>query len=107
VDARTPLRAAHEILSDMSVSAFAEQARRELAATGETRAQTTRRHGHRTHRTRGAHRPARAEGKTNPEIAAQLYVSPRTVERHMSKIFTKFGVSSRRKLEQALRSCRF
>jgi DNA-binding NarL/FixJ family response regulator len=47
-----------------------------------------------------------AEGRTNPEIAAQLYVSPRTVEWHMSKILTKLGVSSRRRLEKALRSSR-
>ncbi len=91
----------------MSVSAFAEQARRELAATGETARR--RRVDMVTALTAQEAHIARLapEGKTNPEIAAQLYVSPRTVEWHMSKIFTKFGVSSRRKLEQALRSCRF
>jgi DNA-binding CsgD family transcriptional regulator len=105
-DARTHLRTAHEMLSDMGVSAFAEQARRELAATGET----ARRRGvdavtaltaQEAHIARLA-----AEGKTNPEIAAELYVSPRTVEWHMGKIFTKLGVGSRRRLEQALRSSR-
>ena len=90
----------------MSVSAFAEQARRELAATGETARRrrvdmVTALTAQEAHIARLAPRV-----KTNPEIAAQLYVSPRTVERHMSKIFTKFGVSSRRKLEQALRSSR-
>jgi len=75
-DARAHLRTAHAMLSDMGISAFAEQARHEVAATGETRAQTTRRHGHRTHRAGGAHRPARAEGKTNPEIARSAVRQP-------------------------------
>ena len=106
MDARTHLRTAHEMLSDMSVSAFAEQARRELAATGETARRrrvdmATALTAHEAHIARLA-----AEGKTNPEIAAQLYVSPRTVEWHMSKILTKLGVGSRRKLEQALRNSR-
>jgi DNA-binding NarL/FixJ family response regulator len=92
------------MLSDMGISAFAEQARHEVAATGETahrrRVDTvTALTAQEAHIARLA-----AEGRTNPEIAAQLYVSPRTVEWHMSKIFTKLGVSSRRRLEQALRS---
>jgi DNA-binding NarL/FixJ family response regulator len=94
------------MLSDMGISAFAEQARHELAATGET---ARRRRvdtvsaltAQETHIARLA-----AERKTNLEIAAQLYVSSRTVEWHMSKILVKLGVSSRRKLEQALRSPR-
>jgi cation diffusion facilitator family transporter len=92
------------MLSDMGISAFAEQARHEVAATGETarrrRVDTvTALTAQEAHIARLA-----AEGRINPEIAAQLYVSPRTVEWHMSKIFTKLGVSSRRRLEQALRS---
>jgi DNA-binding CsgD family transcriptional regulator len=106
VDARTHLRTAHTMLSDMGVTAFAEQARHELAATGETaRRRSVDTVGQLTAQETHIARLA-AEGKTNPEIAAQLYVSPRTVEWHMSKIFTKLGVGSRRKLDQALRRSR-
>jgi DNA-binding NarL/FixJ family response regulator len=104
VDARTHLRTAHEMLSSMGAMAFAEQARHELSATGETARR--RRVDTVTELTAQEAHIARlaAEGKTNPEIAAQLYVSPRTVEWHMSKVFTKLGVSSRRKLGQAMRT---
>jgi DNA-binding CsgD family transcriptional regulator len=82
----------------MGVEAFAGRAGRELSATGET----VRR---RTVETDGALTPQEAhiarlagEGLTNPEIAAQLYLSPRTVEWHLRKVFTKRGLSTRRQL---------
>jgi DNA-binding CsgD family transcriptional regulator len=104
VDGRTHLRTAHDMLSDMGAMAFAEQARHELAATGET-ARKRSVDAVRELTEQEAHIARLAvEGKTNPEIAAQLYVSPRTVEWHMSKIFTKLGVSSRRRIGQALRT---
>jgi DNA-binding NarL/FixJ family response regulator len=90
----------------MGVTAFAEQARHELAATGETaRRRSVDTVNELTAQEAHIARLA-AEGKTNPEIAAQLYVSPRTVEWHMSKIFTKLGVGPRRKLDRALRESR-
>jgi DNA-binding NarL/FixJ family response regulator len=97
------LRTAHTVLSDLGIAAFAEQARHELAATGETaRRRSVDTVGELTAQEAHIARLA-AAGKTNPEIAAQLYVSPRTVEWHMGRIFTKLGVGSRRKLDQALR----
>ena len=104
VDARRHLHTAHDMLSGMGAMAFAEQARHELAATGETaRRRSVDTVIELTPQEQHIARLA-AEGRTNPEIAAQLYVSPRTVEWHMSKIFTKLGVSSRRRLGQALRT---
>ncbi len=106
MDARTHLRTAHEILSDMSVSAFAEQARRELAATGETARRrrvdmVTALTAQEAHIARLA--PRERQTRRSP---LSCTLAPARVEWHMSKIFTKFGVSSRRKLEQALRSSR-
>jgi DNA-binding CsgD family transcriptional regulator len=90
------------MLSAMGAAAFAELAQRELAATGETPrkrsvetvVQLTAQEAHIA--------KLAVEGKSNAEIAARLYVSPRTVEWHMSKVFTKLGINSRRKLSPAL-----
>ena len=84
----------------MGVEAFADRARHELAATGETvrkRAVETR--GELTAQEAHIARLA-AEGLTSPEIAAALYLSPRTVEWHLRKIFAKLGVSTRRQLRR-------
>ena len=100
VDARAQLRMAHETLAAMGVDAFADRARRELRATGETvRKRTAETHGELTAQETHIARLA-AEGLTNPEIAAELYLSPRTVEWHLRKIFTKLGVSTRRQLRR-------
>ncbi len=102
VDARAQLRTAYESLSAMGVRGFAERARRELVATGETvRKRTV---GTATQLTEQEAHIARlaATGSTNPEIGAALYISARTVEWHLRKVFTKLGVSSRRGLRQAL-----
>jgi DNA-binding CsgD family transcriptional regulator len=98
VDARTQLRTAYEALTAMGVGAFAERARRELLATGETvRKRTVETYEKLT--AQEAHIAKLAgEGLTNPEIAAALYISPRTVEWHLRKIFGKVGVSTRRQL---------
>jgi DNA-binding CsgD family transcriptional regulator len=100
--AREQLRTAHEMLTAMGAAAFAERARRELAAAGETVR-------HRTVETRADLTAQEAsiarlavEGRTNPEIGAQLFLSARTVEWHMRKIFTKLGINSRRELGAAL-----
>ena len=104
VDARTHLRTAHDMLSGMGATAFAELAGRELAATGETpRRRRAKAVVHLTAQEAHIARLA-VDGKTNAEIAAQLYVSPRTVEWHMSKILAKLGITSRRKLDLGLRA---
>ena len=102
VDAREQLRAAHEMFSRMGAAAFAERARRELSATGETvRKRAVETLDELTAQEAQVARLA-AQGLTNPEIGAQLFISPRTVEYHLSKVFPKLGISSRRELRKAL-----
>jgi DNA-binding CsgD family transcriptional regulator len=102
-DARSQLRTAFDMLSAMGAAAFADRARRGLAATGEK----TRRRNDETAdelTEQEAHIARLAiDGKTNTEIGAQLYVSPRTVEWHLRKVFAKLGIASRRELAAALR----
>ena len=102
VDAREQLRVAHTMLSDMGMEAFAERARRELLATGETvRKRTVETLDELTPQEMQVARLA-ADGQTNPEIGAQLFLSPRTVEWHLTKAFGKLGISSRKQLRSAL-----
>ncbi|PWU25039.1 MAG: LuxR family transcriptional regulator, partial [Candidatus Rokuibacteriota bacterium] len=101
-DAREHLRIAHTMLSDMGMEAFAERARRELLATGETvRQRTVETLDELTPQELQVARLA-ADGQTNPEIGGQLFLSPRTVEWHLTKVFGKLGISSRRHLRSAL-----
>jgi DNA-binding CsgD family transcriptional regulator len=106
VDSRTELRVAYDLFADMGAAAFAERARRELAATGET-ARNQARHTV-SELTRQEMQIARlaVDGKTNSEIGTQLYLSPRTVEWHLRKVFGKLDISSRRELGRALRMTR-
>jgi DNA-binding CsgD family transcriptional regulator len=98
VDARAQLRTAHEMLDAMGMAAFAERARRELIATGETvRRRTVEAPSTLTAQEALIARLAR-DGRTNPEIGAQLFLSARTVEWHLRKIYAKLGVGSRRDL---------
>jgi DNA-binding CsgD family transcriptional regulator len=102
VDAREHLRVAHEMLVGVGMDAFAERARRELLATGETvRKRTVETLDELTPQEAQIGRMA-AGGFTNPEIGAQLFLSPRTVEWHLRKVFGKLGISSRRQLRTAL-----
>jgi DNA-binding CsgD family transcriptional regulator len=102
VDAREQLRAAYTMLSDMGMEAFAERARRELLATGETaRKRTVETLDELTAQEVQVARLA-ADGQTNPEIGAQLFLSPRTVEWHLGKVFGKLGIGSRKELRSAL-----
>ena len=107
-DAREQLRTAHQMLEEMGMEAFAERARRELRATGETvRTRTvtaTRIAGAtQTLTAQEAHvaRLAR-DGLSNPEIGARLFISPRTAAYHLSNVFTKLHISSRSQLDRAL-----
>jgi DNA-binding CsgD family transcriptional regulator len=102
LDARLQLRAAHDTLSRIGAEAFAERARRELTATGETVRRLT-------VETRDVLTPQEVQvarlaqkGHTNPEIGAELFISPRTVEYHLRKVFTKLGIRSRKELRAAL-----
>jgi DNA-binding CsgD family transcriptional regulator len=102
VDARERLRTAHDMFDAIGMVAFAERARLELRATGETA------------RKRAAGSPVEltaqealiarlaVEGLSNPEIGARLFISARTVKYHLGKIFTKLGISSRAQLDRVL-----
>jgi DNA-binding CsgD family transcriptional regulator len=104
VDARRQLRAAHELLTAIGMDAFAERARSELQATGETaRKRTIDRRDDLTAQERQIARLAR-DGLTNPEIGARLFLSPRTVEWHLRNVFAKLGVRTRHDLAEALGS---
>jgi DNA-binding CsgD family transcriptional regulator len=101
-DARVTLLQAYQLLNDIGADGFAERARAELAAAGETRPATAaaRRGGDLTPQEANVARLA-AAGATNAEIAAQLYLSPNTVDYHLKKVFRKLGVTSRRQLTRA------
>jgi len=103
VDARAQLRIAHQLLDTMGMEAFAERARRELQATGETaRKRTVATHDQEL-TAQEAHiaRMAR-DGLSNPEIGVRLFISARTVQYHLKKVFTKLGISSRSQLDRVL-----
>jgi DNA-binding CsgD family transcriptional regulator len=101
-DAREQLRTAYDMLSGMGAEAFAERGRRELLATGETvRKRTVDVPETLTPQERQIARRAR-DGQPNTEIAAELFLSTRTVEWHLRKVFAKLGISSRRQLREAL-----
>jgi DNA-binding CsgD family transcriptional regulator len=103
VDARTELGIALEMLESMGMEAFAERARRELQATGEKarkRAISTSNEGLTPQEWQVA-RLAR-DGLSNPEIGARLFISARTVQYHLRKVFAKLGINSRSQLDQAL-----
>jgi DNA-binding CsgD family transcriptional regulator len=102
VDAREQLRQAYELFGRVGAEGFAERARRELTATGDSVRRLT-------VETRDALTPQEAQvaelaqkGRTNPEIGAELFISPRTVEYHLHKVFTKLGIRSRKELRAAL-----
>ncbi|MCW2936799.1 MAG: ATPase [Actinomycetia bacterium] len=101
-DAREQLRSAHKMLTAIGMEAFADRALRELIAAGGTARQPSiDAHGQLTPHEEKIARLA-GDGLSNPEIGAQLFLSGRTVEWHLRKIFTKLGISSRRELRAAL-----
>jgi DNA-binding CsgD family transcriptional regulator len=104
VKARTHLQKAHDLFTSIGMEAFTERVRGELLATGgrvrkrtvETRDELTAQEWH-------IARLAR-DGLSNPEIGARLFLSPRTVEWHLGKVFSKLGIRTRRELATALPS---
>ena len=103
-DAREHLRTAQRMLEQMGIDGFAERARRELRATGETarkRTAATARDEELTAQEAQIARLAR-EGLSNPEIGTRLFISARTVQYHLGKVFTKLGIASRSQLSHAL-----
>jgi DNA-binding CsgD family transcriptional regulator len=104
LDARQQLRTAHQLLEAMGIEAFAARARRELRATGETaRKRTVETSGELTAQEAAIARLAR-DGLSNPEIGTRLFISARTVQYHLGKVFAKLAISSRSQLHQALAS---
>ena len=96
------LRTAHDMLDAMGIGAFAERARRELLATGETaRKRTVETSDELTAQEAQVARLAR-DGLSNPEIGARLFISARTVQYHLGKVFAKLGISSRSQLDRVL-----
>jgi DNA-binding CsgD family transcriptional regulator len=108
MDARGQLRTAHQMLEQMGMGAFAERARRELVATGETARKRAAHHaqpaGDRAALTAQEAEVARLarDGLSNPEIGARLFISPRTAKYHLSNVFTKLGITSRSQLDRVL-----
>ena len=101
-EARTQLRGAHETFTDLGLEAFAERGRHELNATGEkVRRREVDTLNELTPQEEHIARLAR-DGRSNPEIGAELFISSRTVEWHLRKVFGKLGLSSRRELAAAL-----
>jgi DNA-binding CsgD family transcriptional regulator len=103
-EARDPLRTAYQMLGAMGMEAFAERARRELGATGETaRKRTVATRIELTVQEAQIARLAR-DGLSNPEIGTRLFLSPRTVQYHLGKVFSKLDITSRSQLYRNLPS---
>jgi DNA-binding CsgD family transcriptional regulator len=104
LDARLQLRTAYDLFVTIGMEAFAERTRRELLATGETvrkRAVESTASDELTAQERQIALLVR-DGMSNPEVGVRLFLSPRTVEWHLRKVFTKLSISSRKQLRTAL-----
>jgi DNA-binding CsgD family transcriptional regulator len=102
VDARSQLRTAYQMFTDMGMEAFAQRAQVELAATGEkVRKRTIETRDELTAQERQIAMLSR-DGLPSREIGARLFLSPRTVEWHLGHVFSKLGIRSRRELSAAL-----
>jgi ATP/maltotriose-dependent transcriptional regulator MalT len=102
LDSREQLRFAYDMFTEMGADGFAERTRRELEATGETVRKGTL--DDRDQLTTQEAQIARlaVDGLTNTEIGAELFISPRTVEWHLRKVYPKLGVTSRKQLRRVL-----
>jgi DNA-binding NarL/FixJ family response regulator len=102
IDAREQLRTAHEMFVTMGADGFAERTRRELLATGETARTRATGAGSKLTAQEAQVAELARQGLSNSEIGARLFISPRTVEYHLHKVFTKLGVNSRLQLHRVL-----
>ena len=102
LDARQQLRTSYEMFSHMGIPGFAERARCELAATGETARKRTDEARDELTAQEAQIAQLASEGLTNPEIGAKLFLSPRTIEWHLRRIYPKLGVSSRKEVRAVL-----
>jgi DNA-binding CsgD family transcriptional regulator len=102
VDAREQLRTAHDMLAAMGAAGFAERAARELLATSETARQLTVETGSGLTAQEAQIARLARDGLSKPEIGVRLFISPRTVEYHLHKVFGKLDISSRTELGGAL-----
>jgi DNA-binding CsgD family transcriptional regulator len=101
-DARTHLHTAHDMFSSIGMVAFAERTRRELLGTGEVvRKRTVEAADELTQQERQIALLAR-DGLSNPEVGGRLFISPRTVEWHLRKVFVKLNITSRKELRTAM-----
>ncbi|WP_222106324.1 ATP-binding protein [Catellatospora sichuanensis] len=100
-DAREHLRRAHDMLTLMGAEAFGERARNELLATGETVRRRTADSALDLTPQEALIASLARDGRTNTEIGAELFISPRTVEWHLRKVYTKLAINSRRELRDA------
>jgi DNA-binding CsgD family transcriptional regulator len=101
-DARSELRVAHEMFRDMGAAAFAERAGRELRAAGDSASSYSQPTVHALTPQELQIAELARSGHTNPEIGDRLFISPRTVEWHLAKVFAKLDIRSRRELRSAL-----
>jgi DNA-binding CsgD family transcriptional regulator len=102
VDAREQLSTAWDLFTTIGMEGFAERARRELRATGETARKRTADTGHELTVQEALIARLARDGLSNPEIGARLFLSARTVKYHLGKVFTKLDISSRAQLDQVL-----
>ncbi|MGW5360620.1 helix-turn-helix transcriptional regulator [Actinopolymorpha pittospori] len=102
VDAREQLGIAYEMLSEIGAEAFAERARRELQATGETIRKRPAEAGATLTAQEAQIARMAGNGLTNPQIGARLFISPHTVEWHLRKVFVKLGIASRKQIGTTL-----
>jgi DNA-binding CsgD family transcriptional regulator len=102
VDAREQLRIAHDLFAAIGMEAFAERARTELLATGETARKRTVDTGHELTAQEAVIARLARDGLSNPEIGTRLFLSARTVQYHLGKVFAKLDISSRAQLDRAL-----
>jgi DNA-binding CsgD family transcriptional regulator len=107
-DAREQLRTAHSVFDEIGMEGFAERARRELLATGETARKRAARAAVEASQELTAQEAQVAQlardGLSNPEIGGRLFISSHTVQYHLGKVFAKLGISSRSQLDRALRA---
>jgi DNA-binding CsgD family transcriptional regulator len=102
LDARAQLRTAYAMLDAMGIEGFAERARRELQATGATARKRTVETRKQLTAQEAVIAGLAREGLSNPEIGSRLFISARTVQSHLGKVFAKLAISSRGELDQAL-----